>query len=120
MRSFPIPVPISPSKISRDVRRYHSSATPLPENQFRAAGNSSRYRSPELDGLIDRYLSTISLTDRYAVLADLVHHQTENVTMLPLFYDVTVTMAANRLRNISGRSERATEAWNAQAWDVDR
>jgi len=37
---------------------------------------------------------------------------------VPLFYDVTATMASSRLLNITGRGDRSTEAWNAQDWDV--
>jgi peptide/nickel transport system substrate-binding protein len=102
----------------RDIIRYHSSSTPLPENQFRARGNSARYRNPELDGFLDRYLTTIRMQDRLEALAGMVHHQTENVTMLPVFFDVGATMVGNRLRNVAARGDRYTEAWNAHEWDL--
>lgn len=105
---------------ARDLARYHSSSTPLPENQFRARGNASRYRSPELDALIDRYLSTIELSERREVLADIVRHQTENLTMMPLFYDVMATMVGQQLRNVTARGDHHSEAWNAQEWDIQR
>src|SRR5205823_2875798 len=41
-----------------DFTRYHSAQVPLPENNYRG-NNSARYRSPELDSLIERYLVTI-------------------------------------------------------------
>jgi hypothetical protein len=100
------------------IRRFHSTSTPLAENGYRAAGNNARYQSRELDGLVDRYLVTIPAAERLAVLAQIVHHQSENLSLLPLFYEVTPTMAHRRILNVAARGERFTEAWNAEQWDL--
>jgi hypothetical protein len=70
--------------------------------------------------LVDRYLVTIPSSERIRLLASIVRHQTENLTMLPLFYEATPTMASHRLTNIIPRGERFTEAWNAEQWDLTR
>jgi peptide/nickel transport system substrate-binding protein len=105
---------------SRTIRRFHSASTPLPENGFRARGNNARYRSPDLDALVDAYLTTIPLGPRFQALAGIVRHQTEHLTLLPLYYDVTTTMVSSRIQNVSTRGRGFTEAWNAEAWDVTR
>jgi peptide/nickel transport system substrate-binding protein len=105
---------------ARTIGRFHSAQAPLPENGFRATGNNARYRSPELDGLVERYLVTIPAGERLRLLAAIVGHQSEHLPLLPLFYEVTPTMVAHRILNVSARGERFTEAWNAQEWDVRR
>jgi peptide/nickel transport system substrate-binding protein len=102
----------------QDVNRYHSSATPLPENRFSVTGNTARYMSPELDALIDRYTTTVPRLDRLQALGQILHHQTSNVTTMGLFHYVNPTMVANRLANVTGRGFGVTEAWNAHEWDV--
>jgi peptide/nickel transport system substrate-binding protein len=103
---------------ARTIGRFHSTATPLPENGFRVIGNNARYQSPELDGLVERYLITIPSGERQRLLAAITRHQSEHLPLLPLFYEVTPTMVAHRLLNVSARGERFTEAWNVQEWDV--
>src|SRR5207247_9663755 len=61
----------------RNVLRFHGDSTPLPENRYTSTGNSSRYRSPELDGYINAYLGTIPRDGRLAALAGMVHLQTD-------------------------------------------
>src|SRR5207248_9548115 len=67
---------------ARNVRRFHSEQTPLPENRFTQAGNASRYRSTELASYIEGFLTTIAREARLARLAKIVHHQTENRTLV--------------------------------------
>jgi len=106
------------SLAARDVRRFHSASTPLPENRFQVTGNNSRYKNPELDSAIDRYLTSIPRTDRLQALGDIVRVQSENLPILPLIFFVSPTMIAHRLTNIVARGDQFTEAWNAHEWDV--
>jgi peptide/nickel transport system substrate-binding protein len=108
------------SLAARDVRRFHSSSIPLPENRFQVTGNNSRYRNPELDAFIDRYVTTIPKTERMQALAGIVRHQTENLSIMGMFFFVSPTMIANRLAGIVPRGDGFTEAWNAHEWDVKR
>ncbi len=103
---------------AREVRRFHSASTPLIENRFQISGNNARYRHPELDSAIDRYLTTIPRTERIQALGDIVRHQSENLPNLPLIFFVSPTLVANRLQNIVSRGEGFTEAWNAHEWDI--
>ena len=106
------------SLAARDVRRFHSSSTPLPENRFMVTGNNSRYRNPELDAAIDRYVTTIPRTDRTDALGAIVRIQSADLPILPLIFFVSPTMIANRLTNVVARGDQFTEAWNAHEWDT--
>jgi ABC-type transport system substrate-binding protein len=102
----------------KDLFVYHSSTAAVPENRFQVGGNLARYQSPELDALIDRYATTIPRGERQQALGQIVRHQTERVTLLGLVFNVNPTMMADRILNVSPRSNRASEAWNAHEWDV--
>jgi hypothetical protein len=53
------------------------------------------------------------------VLAQIIHHISDQVVPLPLFYDANPALVGNRLRNVAARHGRdSTEAWNAELWDV--
>jgi peptide/nickel transport system substrate-binding protein len=101
---------------SSDVKKYHSSSAPTPENGFRVAGNNARYMNPELDGLIDRYVTTISFEQRMAVLRQIVHHQTDLVTVMGLFYQLRPTVVAVPLERVTPGNQSGDNAWNAYEW----
>jgi peptide/nickel transport system substrate-binding protein len=107
---------------SRGVQRYHSASTPLPENYFQNRGNDARYISVELDILIERYVTTIPRAERMQALAQIVQHQSENVTIMGLLYAPMPTLIGARLVNVGagsgGGAVRSSEAWNAHEWDV--
>jgi peptide/nickel transport system substrate-binding protein len=107
---------------SRGVQRFHSGSTPLPENRFQNRGNDARYMNRELDLLIERYVTTIPRPERVRMLAQMVQHQSEQVTFLGIFWSLSPTMIASRLEHVTAGNTaaaiRSTEAWNAQEWDV--
>jgi peptide/nickel transport system substrate-binding protein len=105
---------------SESIRRYHSSSIPLPENRFQVTGNNPRYRNAELDSYIDRYVVTIPRAERMQLLGQIVRHLTDQLPSMGLFYVVDSTVFANRLTNITPRTGLATQAWNAQQWDIAR
>lgn len=100
------------------LNRLHSSQAPLPENNFRVAGNSSRYINPQFDALIERYYVTIPRPERTQVLGQIVRHMTEQLNVMGLFYSTEPTMIGNRVKNVTARKVSATQAWNAHEWDV--
>jgi peptide/nickel transport system substrate-binding protein len=101
----------------QDLSWFHSREIPAAENRF-AGKNSARYRSAELDGLIDRYYSTIPMRERTQTLGRVLNHMTENVTNMGLFYGTAATMVANRLQGAAAAADGSTESWNAEAWDL--
>jgi peptide/nickel transport system substrate-binding protein len=89
-------------------------AIPVPENGYRG-GNVGRYGTAELDELVQRYVTTIPFADRTAVLGDIVQVQTDQLTMLPLFFQgAAFILGHNRLQHVLGG-----QVWNAHLWDLD-
>lgn len=80
--------------------RLHSSEAALPENAFRRS-NRTRYMSPELDALIERYLLTIPLPERTELARQIVHHISDQLPVMGLLYDVSPMLISNRLQNMS-------------------
>jgi peptide/nickel transport system substrate-binding protein len=104
---------------TESMRRYHSASTPLPENRFQVTGNNPRYRNPELDAVIDRYVVTIPRGERMRLLGQIVHHLSDQLPSMGLFYVVDSTIYTSRMGQMSARGERATQAWNAQDWNIE-
>lgn len=106
---------------SSDMRfppRLHSREVPLPENSFRGS-NNSRYASPELDALIEKYLVTIPTGERTDLIRAIIRHLTERVVPMGMFYDAQPTLLARRLANVAAPTgERSTIGWNAHEWGL--
>lgn len=105
--------------MQQGLRRAHSSETPLPENNFGKSGNNARYVNPEFDALLDRYFATIPTRERLQVLAQILRHQTDVVTVMGLFYAAEPALISNRLHNAAARKvQESTTAWNAHEWEL--
>ncbi len=106
-----------PNDLGR-VDRYASSDAPLPENHFSGA-NRSRYINPEFDALVDAYMTTIPLAERVGWLRQIVHHMTDRVIILGLWYNTEAIVIANRITGVANkRTGDADLPWNAEQWDV--
>jgi peptide/nickel transport system substrate-binding protein len=102
------------TQASTSVLNWRSTSTPLPETRF-VGGNRARYRNPELDSYLDRYVRTIALDDRMVALGDVIHHQTDQLTMMTLFYEGSVfLLGSQRLKNVT-----SNRVWNAYLWDLE-
>jgi peptide/nickel transport system substrate-binding protein len=109
-----------PNALTPDaVTRMHGSEASLPDNNYRGS-NRMRYRSPELDALIDRFYVTIPRQERTQVLAQMMRHTTEQVVPVGIYYNTEPTMIANRLVNVASGADRSSPAWNAHEWDTAR
>jgi ABC-type transport system substrate-binding protein len=77
---------------------YHSSEARLRERNF-TGNNNGRYMNPELDQLVDRF--TIPRAERMRLMAQIVDHVTDQLPVLPLFFDATPSLVHNRVRNVT-------------------
>jgi peptide/nickel transport system substrate-binding protein len=107
------PNDVTPSALTR----YHGAEAAVPDNGYRGS-NRMRYRSAELDALIDRYYVTVPRGERNQVLAQIVHHMSDQAIPLGMFYNTQPTMIANRLVNVTPGGSGASPAWNSHEWDV--
>jgi peptide/nickel transport system substrate-binding protein len=97
----------------RSLRRFYSSEAAMPANDF-SGSNRARYMNPELDGLIDRFFVTMSQAQRVPIAQQIVHHLSENLVTLPMFYAVSPYLITNRLQDNIAANRPGS---NAEAWD---
>jgi hypothetical protein len=99
-------------------KQFHSSEIRVAETRF-VGQNVPNYANPEFDALLDRYHVTIPRVERMRVAGQIVHHMTDQVIVLNMFYDATPLIVSNRLLNVSTNMSRGgTTTWNAHEWQV--
>jgi ABC-type transport system substrate-binding protein len=96
------------------VTRHHSSQLPVPESRY-VGRNYARYVNAEFDDLIDRFVATVPWQERMQVLRQVVHHMTENLTHMGLFYDMEFLFMKKQLQNVGAMD---TELWDVHKWDL--
>ncbi|HZT06450.1 MAG TPA: ABC transporter substrate-binding protein [Chloroflexota bacterium] len=105
-------------RIDHPDQNFATKVIPTSDNHY-VGGNVARFGSAEADGYIDRYLRTIPFGERTAALADLVHLQTDQVTMMPLFFQgAAYVVGANNIQNVNAGTAGTGQAWNAYQWDM--
>jgi peptide/nickel transport system substrate-binding protein len=113
-----------PSDVLSNAGSFHSLAARLAENNFviaRGPGggiNWSRYANPELDGLIERFYATVPRRERLQVAGQILHHVTDQLVVLPLFWDPSLGLASNRVQNVPPLGDSVP--WNVEQWQVVR
>jgi peptide/nickel transport system substrate-binding protein len=111
--SFPAFEALSQASDIKSVNYLKSSEVRSAANGFRGR-NRGGYVNDELDTLIDRYYTTIPLSERMHALDGLVRHLTSNVVMMWLFENGHAMAIHNRLVNVTAAKNSA----NAHEWDV--
>lgn len=52
------------------------------------------------------------------LLGQIVHHLSDQIPSLGLFYVADSTIFSKRISAMTKRTEKATQAWNAEEWDL--
>jgi peptide/nickel transport system substrate-binding protein len=99
------------------MRRVKSAEARTAERRYTGQNNAG-YMNPELDGLIDRYFTTVPWTERIQVGGQIIRHMTSQVVWLGLYYRTEPTLYAKRIKNFSAGPQGYTQAWNAHLWDL--
>ena len=99
-----------------ELESFHSSKVRTTETNY-AGSNRAGYRNAQLDAMVDRYLTTIPMDTRLDLARDITRHVTENLPVLPLFFDSWPGAASPRLVNARAASDGA-QTWNVREWDV--
>lgn len=102
------------------LQRLYSSQAPVPENRF-TGRNKARYMDASFDALIDQFFSTVPRGERLRLLGEIVHHISDQVVTIGLFYSAEPIMVANKLPNVSAsKSNLAATSWNAHEWGLGK
>lgn len=96
---------------------FHSGQARVPESNY-TGSNRARYSNPEMDSLVERYQTTIAFDARMEVARQITRHVTENLPVVPLFFDSYPSAAAGRLVNVGPSANSGESTWNAHQWDV--
>ena len=113
-----------PSDVTAGAGAFHSLSARLPENNFiisRGPGggiNWSRYANPEVDGLIERFYETVPHRERYQLVSQILHVVTDELAVMPLFWDPSLGLVANRVQNVPPIGDAVP--WNVEEWQVAR
>jgi len=100
-----------------NLEDFHSSQARTPENNY-AGQNRARYMNPDLDALITRYQTTIPFDARMQIASQITQQVTENLPVLPLFYDSWPAAVTDRLKNVSASANNGESTWNAHEWEL--
>jgi len=96
----------------------HSSRARVPENNF-VGSTHSRYMSPELDALIDRYFVTVPMQERLQLVGQIAYQMSEVLFVMPLFYTPGPIAIGNRIVGASAtKAPETSPLWNVHQWDV--
>jgi peptide/nickel transport system substrate-binding protein len=102
------------------LKSFHSTEAQTPANRY-TGRNTGNYTNPAMDSLIDRYLRTVSWAERMRTAAEIVHHQTDQVIVLNLFYDASPHFIGNRLTHVPNAvGGDGSMTWNVHEWDLKR
>jgi ABC-type transport system substrate-binding protein len=69
----------------------------------------------ELDGLIERFQTTVPMAERMQVASQIVRHLTEQLPTLPLFYDALPIFVPSKL---TGVHPSGNMPWNVHEWAI--
>ena len=101
-----------------EMNRYLISQTPTAETRF-TGFNFTRYINPAYNELILRYFQTIPRPERTEILGQILRHQSEQLVIMGLFYNVQSVGIGKRLQNVTNSGALGfNQAWNANLWDL--
>jgi peptide/nickel transport system substrate-binding protein len=98
------------------MEKWQSDRAASEENRWRGA-NRGAYARPELDRLYREYITRIDPVRRQEALVQMVKFASEDVTYLPLFYNVDAHAIRNGLKGLVPRwPGQSGMAFNAHEW----
>lgn len=87
-----------------------------------SGSNYGGYSDPTLDRLSERYLSTLDVSSRQEILADLLKMEADHVLTIHLYYGIGTNTTAFR-KGIRGPglvpATQLVNAWNIHVWEMD-
>lgn len=99
-------------------RRMEGRECPRPETQW--VGTSfGCYLNLEFDGLLSELRATIDPAEERRLWRGLVKIQTEQLPVLPMYFNLNITLFRDGVTGVKGNSQPSTGAtWNIAEWDL--
>lgn len=104
------------STYDRVTNCFHSSQVRTALTRY-SGPNRSRYMNPELDALLDKFITTVPLRERAQPLREAIRIETEQVVWMGLFRNVYSTLVSNRLLNRQLDTYRSRASF-VHLWDL--
>ena len=107
-----------PLTFENTLQRVYGPTCPTEASRW-AGGNRGCYQSGEMDRMIDGLTTAIDPADQRRLYRDLVKLQTEELPVLPLYFNVQVTLFRQGVTGVKGdTTPRTSVSWNIADWDV--
>lgn len=96
----------------------HSRGIALPQNNYLASGNNSRYTRPDMDALIDKYFTTVPWEQRMDLGRQIIHRLSDEVAWIGLYHLIAPSLIPNRVPNMPATDKEASMLDFIHEWDV--
>ncbi|MBM2809449.1 MAG: hypothetical protein HW416_208 [Chloroflexi bacterium] len=81
--------------------------------------NRGCYENPAMDRIVDGLALAINPDEERRLFRDLIRFYAEELPVLPLYFNVEVTVFRDGITGLKGNSKpRTSHTWNIQEWDV--
>lgn len=100
------------------TRRVYGPTCPSEQSRW-AGGNRGCYQNPDNDRLVDGLTVAIDAAEQRRLWRELVKLQSEELPVLPLYFNVQVTLFREGILGVKGDTKpRTSVTWNVAQWDV--
>lgn len=107
-----------PLRFENLLNIFYGPNCPTEENRFSGANNSC-YQNAEMDGIVQSLRSAIDPTEQQRLYRSWVKLQTEDLPVLPLYFNIQVTLFRDGVTGVKGDTKpRTSISWNITEWDV--
>lgn len=107
-----------PASFENTLQRVHGSSCPSEQSRW-SGGNRGCYQNAEMDRTIDALTIAVDPVDQRRLYRELIRLQTEELPVLPLYFNVQVTVFREGVVGVKGDTNpRTSLTWNVDEWDV--
>ncbi len=107
-----------PATFENTLQRVYGPTCPSEATRW-AGGNRGCYQNPEMDRVADALTTAIDPDTQRRLYRELVRMQSEELPVLPLYFNVQITMFRDGVLGVKGDTQpRTSVSWNAAEWDV--
>ncbi len=107
-----------PATFENTLQRVHGPTCPTEASRW-AGGNRGCYQNPDMDRVIEALTTAIEPDQQRQLYRQLVRMQSEELPVLPLYFNVQITMFRDGVLGVKGDTQpRTSVSWNVDEWDV--